>query len=274
MAAALLRGVYMLTVGAAGAYVFQNAEKVNEVLSEVSRAVVHTLSKPSSWKLQEGASQDPNGAVAVLSRQVDDLTRELRRLASQNPSREITFVHPQQQSAGARAVQLSVLVGGSYLVLRLRGYSLRDFMYVTRASLNQSISSVNSGLDGLKSRLQAVRSQVEQQLRALSEKHDQTASEIKGQIRNEISMVQAQISEIGDAQSYANQGIFLLSRVVAEVLGPSNSSAARELEAFARTRPSLISGQPNGLRALVLDDANEADLSAVLVHGPSVRRTF
>jgi len=264
----------MLTVGAAGAYVFQNAEKVNEVLSEVSRAVVHTLSKPSSWKLQEGASQDPNGAVAVLSRQVDDLTRELRRLASQNPSREITFVHPQQQSAGARAVQLSVLVGGSYLVLRLRGYSLRDFMYVTRASLNQSISSVNSGLDGLKSRLQAVRSQVEQQLRALSEKHDQTASEIKGQIRNEISMVQAQISEIGDAQSYANQGIFLLSRVVAEVLGPSNSSAARELEAFARTRPSLISGQPNGLRALVLDDANEADLSAVLVHGPSVRRTF
>lgn len=45
------------------------------------------------------------------------------------------------------------------------------------------------------------------------------------------------------------QGIYLLSRAVAELTGNANSKAVRELEAFARTRPTLsCTYRSNGLR--------------------------
>mmetsp|Transcript_11121 Transcript_11121/g.31516 ORF Transcript_11121/g.31516 Transcript_11121/m.31516 type:complete len:291 (-) Transcript_11121:773-1645(-) len=273
MAAGLVRAVYMVSAGAIGAYVFQNAETVSEVFGEVSRAVVHALSKPNSAKSSErSSSSEKDGTVAMLTQQVDQLTRELRRLASRSNERQITYIGAQEgTSAGARVIQLCVLVGGSYVYLRLRGYTLQDFMYVTRASLHSTVEAVNTSLESVKGKLQVVRAEIEKRIHELSNKHDQNTAAIRSQLDTQIAYVNTQIAELGDAQGYANQGIYLLTRVVAETMAGSNSRAAKELEAFAQSRPALVFD--NGLRSVVsMSDADAEEGSGVLAQRHNVLR--
>mmetsp|Transcript_38150 Transcript_38150/g.97548 ORF Transcript_38150/g.97548 Transcript_38150/m.97548 type:complete len:289 (-) Transcript_38150:213-1079(-) len=263
--AAAARGISIAFAGAAGAALFSSAETVAELFREVSRTVVHTLSKP------RGGAQDDSteGTVAILTQQIDQLSRELRRLAGGH-GREVRIVHEGGTSTGARVVQLSVALGGGYLYMRLRGYTISDFMYVTRASMTRSIDGVSQGIDMLKGRLQGIRAHMQEQLDTLTRKHDESTAEIKGQISDDISLVQSQIAELGNAQGYANQGIYLLSRAVAELTGNANSKAVRELEAFARTRPTLsCTYRSNGLRSLVGDEAEEQ--SGVVAQRTSIK---
>mmetsp|Transcript_33833 Transcript_33833/g.60448 ORF Transcript_33833/g.60448 Transcript_33833/m.60448 type:complete len:286 (-) Transcript_33833:146-1003(-) len=260
-AAAATRGVTIAFAGAAGAALFSYAETVSELAREVSRTVVHTLSKP------KGSGQDDSsdgGTVALLTQQIDQLSKELRRIAG-GQGREVRIVHEGGATTGARIIQLGVVAGGGYVYMRLRGYNFSDFMYVTRASLTKSIDGVSQGIDMLKGRLQGIRAHMQQQLDSLTRKHDESTAEIKEQITSDISLVQSQIAELGSAQGYANQGIYLLSRAVAELTGNANSKAVRELEAFTRTRPSVTYAyQSNGLRSVMgLTDGEDGQSGVV-----------
>ena len=79
---------------------------------------------------------------------IDRLVKLVERLASSD--RGVTVVTDRSSSSpSSTAVTLLVLLGaGGYAVSRLQGFTLADWMYVTRAGLKSSLAHVTAGEKG------------------------------------------------------------------------------------------------------------------------------
>lgn len=96
--------------------------------------------------------------------QVEQLARDI-----QTGRGGVTIVQ-QPTGRGSGVVLYTVVVAGAgVLYLRFwRGWKFTDMMYVTRSSLNASLQSVSTGMEGLAQRLQNVKAFLQQQVGAPS----------------------------------------------------------------------------------------------------------
>lgn len=217
-----------------------------------------------------------HSSTAVRDRDVDALYKMVEQLSRDVNRRPagVTVVHG---SSGGYSILFytSAAAGAGLLYLRfVKGWTLQDLMYVTRASLKNSINQVTSGLEGLSSRLVNIKNLLQQQIESLSSKQDEamaTQQEIIGQLndvgrdvegtRGEVGMVreavddiQGHLDEIAQQTAYTNQGIYLLCSVIGEIVQTSGQriGSVRQLQQYVQQSPPATRLQNiQGLEALL-----------------------
>lgn len=207
------------------------------------------------------ASSSNSQEIAELHKLVEQLARDV------NSKQQVTVVH----AGGERASNYLLLsVGGlgvvAVLYLRLvKGWTISDFMWVTRRSLRQGFQQVNSGLEGLSARMADIKAKLQARIAELTRKQDETIvaqaqlkAQLKrvgddvevtrgqvGQIHGLVLDMEASMSEVGANQRLANQGIYVLCKAVGELMQGSNISSKTELLEFTQQHPVWASGSRN-----------------------------
>ncbi|EIE21290.1 hypothetical protein COCSUDRAFT_57193 [Coccomyxa subellipsoidea C-169] len=170
--------------------------------------------------------------------------------------------------------------GAGYVYLRIfKGWRLSDLMYVTRSSLTKSMSSVTAGVDSLSQRLSSMRTFVQQQVSALTKKQDDTLAAQAAlekqmsavgddvddtrskvdEVHSSVRDLEGSMAQLREHQMSANTGIYLLCRVVGDLMKSAGHrmGSVKELDTYIRD-PRAISGHVQGLEGLLQNVEEEA----------------
>lgn len=192
----------------------------------------------------------------------------------------MTVVHGASPgSSGTTLTILVLLAGGGVVAARLAGVSLIDCLFTTRAQLRASISGVASGVDALACKLAGARAYLTGRLDDMAADQAATGGAVGrvegdlGRARAEVAAVHGEVRglagclaslEAGQREArasltLANEGVFLLCRVVCDLVrggqadarGKPVSAAAAALDEFVR-RPgaglaAALGGSGSGL---------------------------
>ncbi|KAK9840804.1 hypothetical protein WJX81_005840 [Elliptochloris bilobata] len=266
-------------LGAGGATAYYNGV-------DVTGTVRNILLSPSSgnfpaWQQRAGG--------AGSGKELDSLYKLVEQLARDVQRQQGVTISMSHSRTGGTVVLYSLAAGGT-LIIYLRffcGWRLGDLMYVTRASLSRSLTSVTSGVEGLTQRLAGVKAYLQQQVEHLRAKQDATIlaqeelKEAVGRVGSDVDDTRARVSEVHNCvrelegnledislnQQYANDGIYLLCRVVGDLMKGAGHRAASavELDQYLR-RPRSIGGRVQGLEGL-LGESSAAATGRVAADG-------
>ncbi|KAH7289203.1 hypothetical protein KP509_31G063300 [Ceratopteris richardii] len=134
--------------------------------------------------------------------------------------------------------------------MRWKGLSLSDFMFVTRRSLSNAVSSVSKQLEQVSAALQASKRHLASRLRRLSGTLDQ-AMELQAELKNEVSEVRIEVKQYGleietvktlveslgmkidtieSKQDIANRGVVYLCSFIEKMQIPPSREAIHDLQ--------------------------------------------
>ncbi|CAL5228557.1 g11713 [Coccomyxa viridis] len=276
--------------GAGGATAYMNGFD----FSNMARSLL--LGSPHQ-SLPWQAQMNNKGEMDALYKLVEQLSKDMHRQQGVT----ISMAH---NKGNGTVLLYTVGVGGvAYVYLRIfKGWRLSDLMYVTRSSLSRSMSSVTAGVDGLTQRLSNMRQFVQQQINTLTAKQDDTLAaqaalekqlaavgddveDINtrvGEVHASVREMEGNLENMALSQQNANEGIFLLCKVVGDLMKSAGMrlGSVAELETYIR-RPrnignaSSIPGLEGVLQSSRDSEADSAGFNAVrrLGNGPTATRT-
>jgi hypothetical protein len=228
-----------------------------------------------------------SGGANMADKHYDELYRMVQQLSTEMGRKQqgITIVHGNDSKSGALYYVVAVAAGGAIYLRVFRGWKLVDMMYVTRSSLKKSVGQLSDGLDGLGQRLSSVKTYLQGQIKALSGKQDQAMAvqaamqEHLGVVGADVENTRAEVSEMHGtvreleanmeqlslSQQYANRGIYILCKVVGDMMkapaagGPGGRAAsAVELENYIRHPPTIGGRVVPGLEGLLQDGEGDS----------------
>ena len=252
-----------------------------DVMGLASSALARAAARPGGGGGSSAAGPDVDRLVALVERLALDGARG-------RGGGGVTVVHGSGGSGSGLTV-LILLAGGGVVAARLAGVSLADCLFTTRAQLKASIAGVAGGVDALASKLAGARAYLTGRLDDLAADQAATGAAVGrvegdvGRARAELAAVHGEVRglaaglaalEAGQRESraalnLANEGVFLLCRVVCDLMrgGPADargkpvSAAAAALDEFVGRSAGLAavlgndgSGGRHGLRSLLGGD--------------------
>lgn len=252
----------LLIVGAsvAGSILVKNGS-LSDFLDDTYKVLMKHLKNESEHSRQ--ISVDPN-----LLAQLNRLRQELSHLASERSS-SITLVSASSKSSGSfvSVAVPALLIGATgYGYMRWRGYSLSDFMYVTKRSMSNAVASVSKQFEQVSTALTATKIHLTSRLEHLSSNFDQNM-ELQGELKNEVSAVRGDVARYGleietvqrlvqtlgvkidtieNKQDLANHGVIYLCNFVEKMHHVSQPPEAIQ----GVHRPRLERGASSGLKEL------------------------
>lgn len=190
--ASLSASKILLIVGAslAGSVLVQKGS-LTDFLDDTYKVLLKHLKNDSEHGKQ--SSVDPN-----LLAQLNRLRQELSSLASERSS-SITVISGSSRTKGSIfSVAVPALVIGvtGYGYMRWKGLSFSDFMYVTRRSMSDAVSSVSKQLEQVSTALQATKRHLTSRLEHLSGNLDQNM-ELQAELKEEVSLVRGDVEKYG-----------------------------------------------------------------------------
>lgn len=265
MSRALIGGV----TGAAGAGLYYNG------LGDSLRFVLNR----GDW-----LSNRSGGGSGASDFKYDELKQLVQQLSSDVGRRQqgITIVSSDNSSGRSAVFYLSVVVIGGVTYLRIfRGWKLADLMYVTRASLDSSVGKLSDGMTSLSEKLASARTYLQAQIRALTTKQEQSMT-VQAAMQDHLNIVgkdveqarcdinemhesvrelDGNMSQLSTSQQYANRGIYVLCKVVGDLIkGPSSGTgmckSAEELQQFVLNPPAIAQRPVAGLEGLLEEQSS------------------
>mmetsp|Transcript_43425 Transcript_43425/g.68009 ORF Transcript_43425/g.68009 Transcript_43425/m.68009 type:complete len:296 (+) Transcript_43425:22-909(+) len=261
MSTLLGRLFLVLGGGAAGVQLTQNKDNVEVFKTQLLTLLLNT----------------PRGADPALDTKIDGLSAELRALAAANGR---TVVVQNGGSPVTRLMYLSVIGGGVYGWMWLKGYTWNDLKWVSNVKFAEAVKAMKTAQEQLGSKVQDFRASAEQALAAFQEVVENRFKAVTTHIDHSVGVVQDQVSTVstevrtvdsrvqrmeGKMDSNAEmlertaRGVQLLCNVVAEAAG--NTSAGKELKNFLGDESLVGAGaavqQLEGPPVMV--DSSEAD---------------
>ncbi|KAI5084169.1 hypothetical protein GOP47_0000338 [Adiantum capillus-veneris] len=176
--------------GVAGSILAQNGS-LTDFFDDTYKVLVKHLKNDGEHTKQ--SSVDSN-----LLAQLNRLRQELSTLASERSS-SITVVSGSSRTNGSivsYAVPALLLGVTGYGYMRWKGLSFSDFMYVTRRSMSDAVSSVSKQLEQVSTALQATKRHLTSRLEHLSGNLDQNM-ELQEELKNEVSLVRGDVEKYG-----------------------------------------------------------------------------
>eukprot|EP00850_Spirogloea_muscicola_P000491 SM000002S05571 [mRNA] locus=s2:949956:953000:- [translate_table: standard] len=257
------RVLLLLGAGLGGSLLLNNVH-LRDLLADLSRV----LSKHLREKEEAGESAF-DSTTAALTAQVRRLTAELRQLASSS-SRPITVVTNQGRSVSVASYMVPAAVVGlaGYGYVRWKGWSVGDFMYVTKQGMNSAVASVTKQLETVSAALAAAKRQISRRLDGVTkslEDQSEATRALKGEVENvgtrigllgeDVETVQnmvqgleVKIDTIESKQDFANQGIVLLCRFVMQSLeGVQKPELVQNMHQYAKIPFSRSTSFPASL---------------------------
>ncbi|XP_010242370.1 PREDICTED: uncharacterized protein LOC104586743 [Nelumbo nucifera] len=218
--------VILVGAGYTGSIMLRNG-RLSDLLAELQSLVkgLETSGDKSS------TDSDYSDALAA---QVRRLAMEVRQLAS---SRQITVLNGNSGQIGnmtSLVMPAAALGALGYGYMWWKGLSFSDLMYVTKRNMANAVSSMTKHLEQVSSALAATKRHLTQRIENLDGKLDEQ-KEISKLIKNEVSDVRADLSQIGydldslqrmvsgldgkicsleDKQDFANAGVWYLCNFV------------------------------------------------------------
>eukprot|EP00884_Botryococcus_braunii_P017000 jgi/Botrbrau1/3984/Bobra.0365s0056.1 len=272
-------GVLGALLGAGGTAAYYNGIDVTAAL----RGILNAQPTLPAWNLGQNTDLDQ------LRRLVEQLARDVN-----TPRGGVTIVQ-QPHGRGTGFVLYAVAVAGAgVLYLRIwRGWKFTDMMYVTRSSLNSSLGRVTAGVEGLSQRLQNVKAFLQQQVEAVSKKQDETiaaqqvmqrkletvGTDVEG-AREQVAGVHASVmelegtlGELNQQQLVANDGIYLLCRVVGDLMSRAGhrGGAMLELEEYVRKPRLKGPSRLHGLEGLLPGSEGSPSAATLSLAGDGAR---
>lgn len=252
------RALVGAAVGASGATAYYSLPDLQHVI----RTVVAAPARPG-----------PGSEVEGLQKMVEQLAREIRRGSS------VTIVNPNGSttriSASTLSVLLLLLAGVGYMRF-FKGWQLTDLLYVTRGSLRNMEEKVQGGLAELQNRVALMRRYIADQVDKLTAKQDAAMAaqeqlkeqlgdvgrEVEGtrdqvlQVHDAVRSLEGNLDELNGGLQYANQGIYVLCKVLGEMMqgGGVNKhrGALKELQEYIKNPPVLAERAPvSGLEGIL-----------------------
>ncbi|KZV37265.1 hypothetical protein F511_14669 [Dorcoceras hygrometricum] len=177
------RIIFVVGAGYTGTILIKNG-KLSDVLGELQNLV--------KGMEKSGESEGDSDAIAG---QVRRLAMEVRQLAS---SRQITVLNGSsgQNNLSSLIVPAAVLGAVGYGYMWWKGLSFSDLMYVTKQNMANAVSNLTKHLDHVTEALAAAKRHLTQRIENLDGKLDEQV-EISKLIRNEVSDVRGDVSQIG-----------------------------------------------------------------------------
>ncbi|MQL79195.1 hypothetical protein Taro_011633, partial [Colocasia esculenta] len=183
----LSKVLILIGAGYTGSIVLRNG-KLSDILGDL-QALIKGLedSKDSSHNDAESS---------LLANQLERLTREVQRMAS---SRPITVLNgnSSQGNVSSLIVPLASMGALGYGYLWWKGYSLSDFMYVTKRSMANAVSNLTKHLEQVSSALAAAKRHLTQRIENLDGKVDEQNAKLK-EIKHEVIDVNGKLGKIGN----------------------------------------------------------------------------
>ncbi|KAH7289205.1 hypothetical protein KP509_31G063500 [Ceratopteris richardii] len=183
----------LLLVGASvvGATLLNNGS-FSDCLNDTLKVLVKHL-KNGDERAGQG-SVDPNPLA-----QLNLLRQELNSSAFER-SPSVTVISGGSRSNGSvfgLTFPALLLIGGTgYAYMRWRGLSLSDFMFATRRSMSNAVSSVSKQLQQVSAALEASKQHLSSRLERLSGIMDQNM-ELQAELKNEVSEVCIRVKQYG-----------------------------------------------------------------------------
>lgn len=267
----------LLGAGGATAAVEYGAD-ISGYVREVTRAITHHSTRPNA--------SGSGGDNTALAGEIDSL----KRLMLESNRGQVVVVDKGRSVGWGMLPYVIVGLGLGYAYIRfVKGWKLSDLMYVSQASLKASSNALKQGIDGLKdytsktkeyltSRLNVLEDdqkahmdkteRIDDRLINLGDTVDDMHTELS-EVNNNVQHVKGTLGEIQDAQKYNSQGIFLLLKVVGELVYHNDFKirSRSELEQFSRATPPMVEGgHAPGLESLLAfstaDKGGMAELEA------------
>lgn len=138
-----------------------------------------------------------NSVDSNLLAQLNILRKELSHLASERSS--VTVVTGSRKANGAFvSVTIPALIIGAtgYGYLRWKGFSLSDFMYVTRRNMSNAVASVSKKFEHVSTTLSATKRHLTSRLEHLSGNLDQSIEQ-QAELKNDVVQVRGDVTRYG-----------------------------------------------------------------------------
>lgn len=264
----MVRTIPAVIIGAGGATAaYEYGENIMEHARDAMRSIMHHATRPRSPKESRGGGD--NGSS--LAGEIENLKRMMRESSNRN----VVVVNRGSSASWSLLSYTALAAGLGYLYLRyVKGWRLGDFFYVSQATLKASTEALKQGIDGLKeytsktkeylqSRLDKMETKQDDQIER-TERIDDRITDLHGdvdqmkdnveEVGQNVKEVKGTLGDIQDAQQYNSQGIFLLLRVVGELVCNNDFQigARKDLEHFSQRPPPLPAGQAiPGLESLI-----------------------
>lgn len=278
MAALGIRGlVLVFTAGYSGSYLYNNQQNARELAGRILN-----MSKPEPKSTQNGGDD-----LSTLSAQLSNLTQQISQ-----PRPESVVILPSHAYKGSLSTLsdalnllgwavFSVTIGGLVYYIAIRkNIKLTDILWVSRATFNGTINSMQTGLSHVSETVSSVRKDLSQRLGLLKSQVDDVRDSLSNQIESEVKHVQGDIqgvgmevsevkSALGDVSSrieeldskidYATNGIVALVKAVSSVAPErvGHGTPFYELKKFAERSGGRARRLSTGLRGL-LGESEEA----------------
>ena len=209
------------------------AAQENGSLSDALRTIAGLIAGGSRGSASDGG----------LNNKVDHLAQEMRQLMARGGSPSTIVVQGGGGSSTIKGLVLLALPGtAGYLYCRFYGYTISDLKWVSASTFREAYTSLGQKQAELQTKLVAFRSSAEQALesfRAIVERKfgeqqqltDAVHADVQG-VRSELAGVdhrvhrlEGKMDDLKSQLAYTDQGINLLSNVLAERLGSQNSKS-------------------------------------------------
>lgn len=265
--------VLMVGAGISGATLYNHIDGVTSFFKEVSRAAIHSLTKPSKTG-SSSSGQGDSQELQSLAEQISRLSREVSKslaAVQESSSRQplVTFVGNGHGRLGSGGLIVSLTACGSVVVVvalaakKIFGFQFWDLAYVSSRRFNQAfdtlkgaVTRVSGALSQVQKELSIKIKQVEDKVvesnisleQKLQEEMEDTRRDIYtvggdvAEVRSIVGNVEQQLEELQNKLRFANRGIYLLCTVVSRL--PENTSvdfgsglnpAREELKEFANS---------------------------------------
>ncbi|BDA51119.1 hypothetical protein COCOBI_17-3390 [Coccomyxa sp. Obi] len=254
-------GVLGALVGAGGATAYYNGVDVSGTMRYLLTG--GQLRDLPSWQSSGGNGRE----LDALYKLVEQLSRDVHR------QQGVTISMASNRGNGVVLLYTVGAAGAGYVYLRVfKGWRLSDLMYVTRSSLTKSMNTVTAGVDSLSQRLSSMRTFVQQQVASLTKKQDDTLAAQAAlekqvsavgedvedtrskvdEVHSSVRVLEGSMEQLREQQMSANTGIYLLCRVVGDLMKSAGHrmGSVKELDTYIRN-PHAIAGHVQGLEGLL-----------------------
>eukprot|EP00171_Calliarthron_tuberculosum_P014499 IDg14499t1 len=192
----------LFSAGWGGSYAYNHSDAAREIVAtQLARALRGVTARDSRAGLADAQPHADTGAMGALSEQVSALARDVSRAAD----RPVVVLGPPSTRVSALADALSlagwaVLAVGAgsaaYYVAIWKGWSLRDLAWVSQASFDDTVSTMNKGIARVSSAISSVRREFGERMQIIESRVEAVRVALSRQIEVEVADVKAGIGEV------------------------------------------------------------------------------
>lgn len=260
-------------LGAGGATAYFQSPESDSLITQMLRSTF------VGNRFGSGTAKPNSPQLDGLVKLMEDMRRDMHRSGGSG----VTIVHG---SNGSSAI---VTYGGVILLTAagwayFRGWKFSDLLYVTRSSMQKSLTSVSSSVEGMKIFLsqqienlkkrqeesREAQEKLKQKLEDVGTRVDTTGTDVK-EVHSDLSKLGNNMEDLKLQQNYTAEGIYVLCSVVGDMVKGVNGHHAKqhstlELERYL-SRPQIR--QLQGLEGTLGD--RQMSAPAQLAFGPPRR---